>query len=517
MSLQKITSEKLDLIISSIDEEVKRSCLSAKELEAAGEYEAARAAIGDRWSRVGERPNLDGLHEGTQAELLLRAGTLTGWIGSAQQIDGAQEVAKDLISESARRFERLGFTEKVADAHVDLAVCYWRAGALDEARVTLHDVLDRVGEETSEPRLRSLANLALLERVAGRYREALKIQTQAAPLFKDSNNHALRGNFHNVCAQVLKELGLEEQREDYIDQALMEYTAASYHFEAAGHARFQGRIENNLGSLFASIGRYDQAHEHLNNARSLFVKLRDKGMVAHVDETSAKTLLADGHYEEAEKAIRNSVRVFEEGDERSAFAEALTTQGLVFARLKQTDDALASFKRAIVVSEQAGDSHSKGLAALTLIEELVPSVPTSALRDYYDLAELSLSEAQNVGVRLRLGECARRILTAEKEAGMQSGFQSRFEGPQSAPAKSASIASQHDAMLSCSLEAEVLSYEGELIRRALATSGGSVTRAARLLGITHQGLAFILNGRHKNLLSARKPVKPRRRSIIRYH
>jgi DNA-binding NtrC family response regulator len=62
----------------------------------------------------------------------------------------------------------------------------------------------------------------------------------------------------------------------------------------------------------------------------------------------------------------------------------------------------------------------------------------------------------------------------------------------------------------------VLRYEADLIGRALAASDGSVTRAARMLGVTHQGLAFILNGRHKNLLSARRPVKRRRRSIIRY-
>ena len=67
-----------------------------------------------------------------------------------------------------------------------------------------------------------------------------------------------------------------------------------------------------------------------------------------------------------------------------------------------------------------------------------------------------------------------------------------------------------------SLEELVLNYEGDLIRRALESSGGSVTRAARLLRITHQGLAFILNGRHRNLLSVRTPVKPRRRSIIRH-
>src|SRR6266576_308682 len=351
MSLQRITFSESDVTIRGINDEVLRRCLSARNLEAAGEYESARAELADRWQQVGERPNLEGLNEVTQAELLLRAGTLSGWIGSAQQIDGAQEVAKDLISEGARRFERLGLAEKVADAHVDLAVCYWRAGGLDEARVTLHEVLEQLGEQKCEPRLRTLANLALIERVAGRYDEALKIQTQAAPLFDESNNHALRGNFHNVCAQVLKELGLAEHREDYIDRALMEYTAASLHFEAAGHERFQGRIENNLGSLFASIGRYNQAYEHLDNARSLFVKIKDKGMVAHVNETAAKALLAEGRYDEANKAIRNSVRVFEEGDERSALAEALTTQGTVFARLDQMEDALSAFDQAIAVSE----------------------------------------------------------------------------------------------------------------------------------------------------------------------
>jgi DNA-binding NtrC family response regulator len=68
-----------------------------------------------------------------------------------------------------------------------------------------------------------------------------------------------------------------------------------------------------------------------------------------------------------------------------------------------------------------------------------------------------------------------------------------------------------------SLEDEVLKYEGELIRAALEQTGGSVTRAARLLRVTHQGLAFILNGRHSDLLAIRTPVKRRRKSIIRFH
>jgi CheY-like chemotaxis protein len=43
-----------------------------------------------------------------------------------------------------------------------------------------------------------------------------------------------------------------------------------------------------------------------------------------------------------------------------------------------------------------------------------------------------------------------------------------------------------------------------------------VTRAAHLLGLKHQTLIALLNNRHRNLLHIRKPVAPRKRSIINY-
>lgn len=59
----------------------------------------------------------------------------------------------------------------------------------------------------------------------------------------------------------------------------------------------------------------------------------------------------------------------------------------------------------------------------------------------------------------------------------------------------------------CVLPEETLRYESNLIKCALETAGGSITRAARLLGMTHQGLASILQGRHSHLSSARKPPR----------
>ncbi len=70
-------------------------------------------------------PNVEGLGQSTAAEVLLRAGVLTGWIGSTQQITDSQEIAKNLLSQSLLIFESLGREQKVLEAQTELAYCYW--------------------------------------------------------------------------------------------------------------------------------------------------------------------------------------------------------------------------------------------------------------------------------------------------------------------------------------------------------------------------------------------------------
>jgi tetratricopeptide (TPR) repeat protein len=327
----------------------------------------------------------------------------------------------------------------------------------------------------------------------------LKIYREAAPQFADCPNLALKGKFHNAYAVLLRSLGSAEKREDYIDSALVEYAAASFHFEQVGFYKLQASVENNVGFLFASIGRFPEARDHVNSARRLFVRLADHGGAAYTDDTLAQIFLMEGNSEEAEKVARRAVHALKRGGEQAVLAEALTTHGKALARLKQTHVAKTTLDQAVEIAETAGNPDRGGIAAVTAIEELSDYLPVDALQNYYHTAESLLSNSQNLSLRTRLGECARRVLsvaltnaatTTNPVPPLRSGF---------------------------SLDSEVLRYEGSLIRRALEESGGSVTRAARLLGVTHQGLAFILNGRHNDLLSIRTPVKRRRRSIIRHH
>jgi tetratricopeptide (TPR) repeat protein len=443
-----------------------------------------------------------------QAEVLLRAGSLCGWLGGANQVERSQEVAKDLISESRGIFEELHLAEKVAEASNDLAICYWREGAYDEARATLHHALTQLDQQqTSEIKFRTLLNLAVVERSSMRLGDALQVNREAAKVFEQCNNHSLLGKFHNEYATVLKNLGLAENREEYIDQALLEYAAAGYHLEQVGNKRFQGVTENNQGLLFSSLGRFRDAHEHLDRAKSLFISISDRGSVAQVDETRARVLLAQGKADEAERIVRGSVRTLQRGDQRSLLAEALTTHGTALARMGRREEARTALKRAVDISEHVGDPETAGIAALTMVEELETYLGIEAKQSYHR-AESLLEKSQDARIRKRLGECARRLLT--RESNTSAGFELLNTNATS------EASAETDQNLTCSLEERVLQYEGLLIKRALEASGGSVTRAARLLGITHQGLAFILNGRHKNLLAVRTPVKPRRRSIIRY-
>jgi CheY-like chemotaxis protein len=474
------------------DERARLRCQLAKQLEDVGSYDTAREVIGELWPDFEASPVLAGLSDAIAAEVLLRVGALIGWIGSAKQIEGAQETAKNLISESINIFRSLQNIEKVAEAESDLAVCYWREGAFNEARVWLEDALDVLPANTdNEVRAAALLRLAIVERSAKRFHDAMRIHVEAAPLFKKSGNDSLKGKFYNGFGFVLRNLGAAERRSDYIDRALIEYAAASYHFELAGHTRYQGCVENNLGFLFGTIRKFTEAHEHLDHAQALFTSIKDNARLAGVDETRAKVLLAEGRVSEAEKLVRTAVQVLEKGGQQSLLAEALTTHGLVLARLGRHKVARLTLQRAVEVAQNAGDSEGAGLASLVILEELAEHLPAQDLSATYDRAAELLSNSENRESKDRLLACSRRVLFL------------------------ASSLPSPPTWKGFNFIEAVRRYEARIIERALRDGGGVVTRAAQLLGIERRSLdAMLRRGRHRALASLRTPVEPRRRSLM---
>lgn len=462
------------------------ACRAAKELQNIGEYEAAFDAIAAFWPGIGERPHTEGLPKAEEAELVLRAGTLAGWLGSSRQVPGAQQFAKALISESIKSFEELGLSEKVAESQTNLGVCCWREGAMDEARVLFQTALAKA--EAPNNKLRILVNCTIVEVTTNHLNDALTMLDRAAAILDNVKDDALLGCYYMERGIVMRRMGGVEN----LDRALLDHTAASVHFERANHRRYFARAQNNLGVIMLELGRYDEALETLEDARRTFAELGDVGTAAQVDETCARVYVAQQRYPEAEKIAQTSVSVLERGGEQSLLVESLQTLGVAQARQQRHQAAMETLRRAVEVAETAGDAESAGRTLLTLVEELHEYLPADEISSAYSEADRKLGEDIGRETLTRLRACARFLA-----------------------ARPASVLTPTPTLNN--FEQQVGQFESALIRRALEEANGSVTRAARTLGLTHQGLCYIINHRHKSLLSARAPIRVRRKPVIKKH
>lgn len=447
MTLPPSLVRELENTNLSVSARAEVRCEAAKALEYKGEYEKARKLLSDYWPRISERPNLAGLDQTTAAEVLLRAGVLTGWIGSKNQIADAQEISKNLITESLTIFQSTNYRKKIAEAQTELALCYWRTGELSNARDLLNEALSRL-PTYNEVKAKAILRIGIVECEAAHYRKAFRILTKNAPLFERINNDTLKGSYHLERGTVLRHLFESKLHGDYLDRALLEYAAASYHYERAQHKPYLAYVENQLGLVYFTIDRCEEAHHHLDRARRIFVNLKDPGTTAHVDETRANVFLKQGRIREAEEAARAAVHNQEKTGRHAMLAEALITHGRALARLERYSAALFAFRRAFDLSEQTGSSNQAAEAALATLRELGE--------------HLAVIEGGRLDPGRGLGEEKRTL--------------------------------EHD-----------------VIKLALVQANGSVTVAARSLGISFQALTYMLETRHKDLLEYRSPVRKRLR------
>lgn len=489
MNLADSRLKELDGPSLSADEYLRLCCRRASELTHAGQYEAAREALGELWRGIGERPGVEGLKPAIAAEVLLQCGVLSGWLGRVRHVSGAQERAKDLIFESLRAFKAQGRQSKVSEAQYELGMCYFRLGAHDEARVILDESLKGLGENDADLRAKILIRHTIVEVWTGRYHDAWDILEKAREFFEASSD-AVRGRWHGQRGLVLRRLATAERRTDYVDRAIMEFTAAIYHYEQAGHERYCANNLNNLAMLLYQLRRYEEAHENLDRARRIFERFDDTGNLAQVDETRARVLVAEQRYREANRIISGVIQTFEQGAEHAMLADALTIQGVVWARLGVDESSIGILRRAISVAQDSGSSTNAALAALTLIEEHGRERLSEAeLYELYRRADELLRATQDAEEMWRLRACARIVLKRLQVVRMsETGF---------------------------SLPQAVQTFEAKFIGQALEETGGSVTRAARKLGMSYQTLAHLLNDRHKDLFDKRTPVKKRIRSIVK--
>jgi signal transduction histidine kinase/ActR/RegA family two-component response regulator/predicted negative regulator of RcsB-dependent stress response len=391
-------------------EQVVACCAIAREKLETGDYDAGCAALQPWWS-LGEWPSQSGLSNSAAAELLLVAGTLSGWVASSKRIPGGRKPAEALLNGSIAIFEQLDERERAAEGRIELACCYYHQGAFDLARATLRCALTDLTDDQRELRSIALIRLAVVERLSGRLHNALGLLEEATPLLDGAMDWP-KGRFHLEFANTLKELGIAEDRKTFFEKALEHYGQALSHFRRVGNHRYTAIVENNHGYLLSFLKRFDEACFHLDRARRLFEMLQDNVRRAQVDETLAQIYLASERYDLAERAINLSVDTLENSGEEAFLAEALTTRGIVLCRLGKKHEAKPNLERAQRIAERCEDYETAGRALLILIEEMCEQLADDERREIGAQANQLLANSQQHATRERLRKCLEIIAEA---------------------------------------------------------------------------------------------------------
>ena len=145
--------------------------------------------------------------------------------------------------------------------------------------------------------------------------------------------------------------------------------------------------------MLFKLNRFAEAHEHLDRARALFVRLRDEVHAAQADEARARVLLAEQRHADALKVIEPAVRTLERGGEQSLLAEALETYAVALARLGRISQSLGAFKKAINVAEIAG-ARRRGACRISLRKKYTTLFRTELAQTYAD-ADRLVGESRN--------------------------------------------------------------------------------------------------------------------------
>lgn len=391
-------------------EKVEACCTIAREKLEIGDYDAGVEALQPWWD-LGNWPRHNGLTNRAAAELLLTAGTLSGWIASTKQSNGGQKPAEALLSGAVALFEQMGERSRASEGRIELACCYFWQGLFDLARASLHSSLEAITEREKELRCVALIRLALVEHHAGRLHDAISLLNQALPLIQ-LERPWIKGRFHLEFATILKDLGVAEAHQRYSTRSLSHYQQALLEFEQLGNRRYTAIVENNLGYLLLTLGRFDKAAIHLQRASALFEEFGDQVRRAQVDETVAQLYVGCGNYELAERSIKQAVETLEGSGEDALLAEALTTQGLILCRLGHRQEAKPIIERARRVAERCGDREGAGRALLILIEEMCEQLADDERREIGAQANQLLANSQQHATRERLRKCVETIAEA---------------------------------------------------------------------------------------------------------
>jgi CHAT domain-containing protein/tetratricopeptide (TPR) repeat protein len=177
-------------------------------------------------------------------------------------------------------------------------------GQWEEAQVLAHQLASKLKEAgAAEDAARALGNLGSLYLRCDRYEEALQTYSEGASLLDNSSSPQLRAGI-----AVNQAITLTYLRQ--FDAALGQYELARSLYGDEGGGFESAVVDNNVGFLHFTAGRYGAALAHLIAASTVFQEKKRDHEFARCEIDCGDVYRASNLFEEAERCYRNALTIF---------------------------------------------------------------------------------------------------------------------------------------------------------------------------------------------------------------
>lgn len=295
-------------------------------LERSGRYDDALDELREIWDDTATFPNVEDFESKVAAELLMRCGSIIGFIGHNRQIPHSQENSKNLLTEAHSRFLEFDDPESVAECENYLALAYWRTGEYVEAETWLEHSSSHDLSETHLVRLHSHLIQSFVMLSLKRFGEIVNSLNELESKFLEFGDDFLRGSFYTNFGIALRNLGRPTE-------ALEKYRLARHFHQKSGHQIYLGTVENNLAYLHKSENDFTKAHESIDNATEIFRAIKDKTREGFSLDTKAQIYSEEGNYDAALKTIDAALKVLKKGENAGYLVETYLTKSKILLAL----------------------------------------------------------------------------------------------------------------------------------------------------------------------------------------
>lgn len=242
---------------------------------------------------------------------------------------GDNAIAAESIYQQARMYDQFGDTPRALDL---------QRRALELFRATGH----------RERQARALNRLGDLSRKVGEVGNAEAYFAQALPLAESAHDPITIADILNNSALLMSSTGRYED-------AIATFERALPSARALNSANIEGAILANLADCYRRLGMYDKSLEYAKLAAPVIARLNLPRRTARIFLGRATAAFENGDTDTAQASIKESIRLFLDGQDQTGYAEARALDARMRYAVGDTDGALAAFAEVRPLLQQSGN------------------------------------------------------------------------------------------------------------------------------------------------------------------